>query len=388
MTDASRESASAVGTRGSVPGARRGVPGTRRGAFGALPPAPHVRIGSSSAGDVWLVSACLLPAAGWGVFLFGIPALLVIAVSVVAALAAEAVTSPLLRRFTLHDGSAFLTGLIIGLSMPAGVPLYVPAAASAFAIVVVKQSFGGLGCNWMNPARGGVVFALLSWGDSMTRWLPARGTESALPPFVAWRAALDAHTGAGGPLAVLSAAGYSFSPLDDAVVGWVNAHLLAPLGAALHPGSFDLLVGHASGLIGALSVPLLLLGALILLKRRFARWQVPVAYVASFAVLTFLLGGPVTGQRWLAGGLVFHLLGGGLVLGAFYVAIDPVTSPLTGRGRWIYGVVLGVLTFVTRFFGSLGDGVAVAILLGNCAVPLIDRVSQRRVVNAGRGKTI
>jgi len=171
-------------------------------------------------------------------------------------------------------------------------------------------------------------------------------------------------------------------------VGWVNTHILTPIGSSLHPGSLDLLIGHTPGLIGALSAPLLLLCALPLLKGKVARWQIPVAYVATFAVLTFVLGGPVTGQPWLASGLLFHLLGGSLVLGAFYVAIDPVTSPLTGSGRWIYGILLGALTFLTRFLGSLGDGVAVAILLGNCAVPLIDRTSQRRVAHEGRGRTV
>jgi electron transport complex protein RnfD len=336
----------------------------------------------------WLVTLCLLPAAGWGVFLFGLPAVLVLAASVGAAVTAELLSSLLFRRFSLGDGSAFLTGLLIGLLMPPGVPLYVPGAASVFAILVVKQSFGGLGRNWMNPALGGLVFALLSWGGAMTRWAAARGApvSPALPPLEALRSALAA-TGAasGSPLAVLEKAGYPFSAVDAAVVSWINAHLLVPLGTAMPPGAFDLLTGHVTGRIGEVSAPLLLAGAGFLLARRIVRWEVPVLYIATFGVLAGIFGGLSTGQGWLAGGPGFHILSGSLILGAFFMAGDPVTSPLTPTGRRIYGIGLGILTFLLRFYGSLGDGVAVAILLGNCAVPLLDRLVRRRVPASARG---
>jgi electron transport complex protein RnfD len=335
----------------------------------------------------WLVVVSLIPATAWGIVLFGLPAVIVLCASIGAALASEALTSLLFRRFTLHDGSAFLTGLLIGLLMPPGVPVYVPAIASVFAVCVIKQSFGGLGRNWMNPAMGGVVFALLSWGSSMTRWLPARGADAAVPPLVAWKAALATHAASGTPLSVLSASGYRFSGLDGSVVSWVNAHVLGPIGAPLAPGSFDLLIGHVPGSIGELSAPLLLLGAVLLLRRHAGRWQVPVVYLATFTVLSFVFGGLPGGQGWFTGGPGFNLLSGSLLLGAFFVAIDPVTSPLTKTGRLIYATALGVLTFLTRFFGSLGDGVAVAILLGNCTVPLLDRLAHRHAPRAAEEKT-
>jgi Na+-translocating ferredoxin:NAD+ oxidoreductase subunit D len=351
-----------------------------------LSPAPHVGLRTSTARMAWLVVACLAPATAWGILLFGLPALIVLCAAVGAALVSEALTSLFFHRFTLHDGSAFLTGLLVGLFMPPGVPVYVPIVASAFAICVVKQTFGGLGRNWMNPAMGGVVFGLLSWGGTMTRWLPALGADAAVPPLAAWKAAVAAHAAGGTPLSVLSASGYQFSGLDASVVTWINNHVLGPLGAPLAPGSFGLLIGHVPGTIGELSAPLLLLGAAILLRQRAARWQVPVVYVATFVVLSFVFGGLATGQGWLTGGPGFNLLSGSLVLGAFFVAVDPVTSPLTRTGRWIYAVVLGVITFFTRFFGSLGDGVAVAILLGNCTVPLLDRLSHRRAPRAAQEK--
>jgi Na+-translocating ferredoxin:NAD+ oxidoreductase subunit D len=342
-----------------------------------LSPAPHLGVPTSSAAMAWLAVMGLLPAAAWGALLFGIPALLVIAAAVGSSLAAELLTTLPMRRFTLHDGSALLTGLIVGVFMPPGVPLYVPAAAAAFAILVVKQSFGGLGRNWMNPAMGGVLFALISWGAAMA----AGGQAAGLLGEVATASpleALRAANGGGAPLGVLSGAGYRFSDLDGTIVGWVNSRLLSVLGASLQPGTFDLLIGRVYGGIGAVSVPLLLLGAAFLIRRRVVRWQVPTAYVATFALLSYVFGGLATGQGWLAGGVGFHLFSGSLIIGAFFVAVDPVTSPLTVPGGWIYGIILGVLTFILRFFGSLGDGVAASIVLGNCVVPLIDRGLQRR----------
>jgi Na+-translocating ferredoxin:NAD+ oxidoreductase subunit D len=353
-----------------------------------LSPAPHLRTASSAAAISWLIAGSLLPAAAWGAFIFGRPALLVLAAAIASAVIVEALSSLALRRFTLHDGSGFLTGLFVGLMMPPGAPLYVPAAAAAFAILVVKQSFGGLGRNWMNPAMGGVVFALLSWAGPMSRWVAARGTDMspALPPLDALRAAAGAARG--GALSVLGAQGYPFSSLDGSVVSWINLHLLSPLHLALPAGVFDILVGTVPGRIGEVSVPLLLAGAAVLLARRLIRWEVPVLYIGTFGVLALVFGGLADGRGWMTGSALFHIFSGSLILGAFFVAGDPVTSPLMRRGRCLYAVGLGVLTFLLRFFGSLGDGVAVAIVLGNCTVPFIDTLTQRRTTAAaGEGRS-
>jgi electron transport complex protein RnfD len=328
----------------------------------------------------WLVSLSLVPAAVWGVCLFGLPAVRVIATSICVAVIAELVSSALFRRFTLADGSALLTGLFVGLLMPAGVPLYVPAAAAAFGILVVKQSFGGLGRNWMNPALGGVVFALLSWSSAMTRWAAVGDASvgtAVVPPLEALRSALSAPGAVGRPLEILSSHGYVFSSLDGSIVSWLNANILSLFHATLAGGSFDILVGYVPGRIGEVSAPLLLLGAAFLLSRRIVRWQVPVAYVATFAFLAWVFGGFAGGLGWFSGGPLFHILSGSLILGAFFMAGDPVTSPLASTGKWMYGIGLGLLTFLLRFYGSLGDGVAASIILGNCMVPLIDRLVQQ-----------
>jgi electron transport complex protein RnfD len=354
-------------------------------------PAPHLGVRMSSARMTWLVSLSLLPAAAWGVFLFGTPALMVLGTAITAAVAAEAASTLPFGRFTLGDGSAFLTGCLVGLFLPAGAPVYVPAAASAFAILVIKQSFGGLGRNWMNPAMGGIVFALLSWTEPAARWIAPRGAAAsgaAVPPLEALRAALAAPGAREStPLAVLSHAGYVFSDLDSRVVGWINGHILSPLGTALSPGTFDVLVGHVAGAIGTVSVPLLVLGAWFLLSRRIIRWHLPVFYVGTFAVCAAIFGGLGSGQGWLAGGPGFHLFSGSLVLGAFFAATDPVTSPLTDRAKCFFGIGLGALTFLLRFFGSLGDGVAAAIVLGNCAAPLLDRWASSKKGASGKART-
>ena len=329
----------------------------------------------------WVASASLAPVLVYGVLLFGLPALLVVAVALGTALAAELAATLPWRRFTLGDGSAFLTGLLLGLFLPAGAPLYVPAAASAFGILVVKQSFGGLGRNWMNPAMGGLLFVLVSWPGPSSQWIAPLGGPSAgpiLPPLEALRAAL-AGAGAHGPtpLAVLANAGYAFSNLDGAVIGWINAHLLSPIGAPLRPGTFDVLVGHVAGGVGA-GAAVVMIGVSWLLYRRIVGWQLPVLYLGTFAVLSLVFGGLGSGQGWFAGGPGFHLLSGSIVLAAFYAAPDPVTSPLTNAGRCTLGVVLGILTFFMRFFGSLGDGVAASVVLGNCVAPLLDQWTSRR----------
>jgi len=351
-------------------------------------PAPHVGGLSSTRRLNWSVACCLLPAAAWGVFLFGVPALSVLGVALGASLAAELLAALAWRRVTLADGSAAVTGLLVGMLMPPGVPLYVPAVASAFAIIIVKQSFGGLGRNWMNPALGGVVFALFSWANAMNSWLPARGVAAGtgvLPPLNALRAALtgakSAHRGA---LAVLGASSYPWSAADGRVVAWINTHILSLAGWSLPGGVFDMLVGNIPGRIGDVSVPLLFLGAAYLLGRRVIRWQVPVTYLVTFCVAAQIFGGLPMGCGWGTGGALFQLFSGSLVLGAFFMATDPVTSPLTGTGKLLYGMCLGVLSFFLRYFGSGGDGVPLAIVLGNCVVPVIDRFAQPRVGSPGK----
>ena len=219
---------------------------------------PQYHDSSSTAGIMWTVTFCLLPAAGWGVYVFGMPALLVLAASVLSAMLCETVAARIARRSTLGDGSAVLGGLLVGMTMPPAVPLFVPIVASAFGMLVVKWSFGGLGGNWMNPALAGRVFVAFSWPASMASWimprtLPAPDGWTAATPLEIVRAARPGASD--GPLALLRNAGYPISELDAGMTGWLNAYVLGPIGVNLPSGYVDLIVGNLPGSIGGGSAP-------------------------------------------------------------------------------------------------------------------------------------
>jgi electron transport complex protein RnfD len=264
----------------------------------------------------------------------------------------EYIITRLQGRSTLHDGSAFLTGLLIGFNMPPTVPAFIPVIASVFAIAVVKQTFGGLGRNWMNPALAGRVFVLFSWTSQMTTWkLPRFTWISALLGGSDAMTAVDAVT---GPTA-LSIGAEAF--LEQA-------------------GYWDMFIGNIPGCIGEVSALLLLLGAVYLFYLGIIRWEIPVSYFASFALLVWLIGGVPGGKGLFHGDVLFHLFAGGLMLGALYMATDMVSSPLSSIGMGIYGVGCGILTFLIRFYGGFPEGVSLAIILMNIVVPLIDRMTK------------
>jgi len=332
--------------------------------------APHVHVGTCTAGIMGTAVLCLLPAGAWGVFVFGAGALKVVLVSIAASLLTELLLALLLHRFTLMDGSALVTGLLVGYTMPASVPLYIPAAASVFAIAVAKMSFGGLGRNWMNPALAGRAFVAFSWAEPMA--------VAAAPLALAKAGMEDFTVLAKGPMDFLIRKGYPTSAMDRALTGWLNEHLLAPLGTSLPGGYLDLLLGNVPGCIGEVSALLLLLGGAALLARKIVRWETPVSYLGVFGLLVWVFGGLGFQGLLFRGDVAFQLFSGGLILGAFYMAPEPVTSPLTRRGRLIYGAGCGLLTFLIRFYGSLAEGVYLAIIFMNMFVPLINRFTRPR----------
>jgi electron transport complex protein RnfD len=333
---------------------------------------PHLHEGSSTAKIMISVILCLLPAGVWGVFLFGLYSLYVILVSIAACVLTEFILARLLGRFTLNDWSAVLTGLLIGYNMPPSVPIYLPVIASVFAIGVVKMAFGGLGRNWMNPALAGRVFLTFSWTGFMTTWKTpltwrSDAVTSATVLGYVKSGLVDFQGAARGPVEFLASKGY---PLPD-LPGF-----LAPLGR-LFPGRYGaLFLGNIPGCIGEVSAVLLLLGSIYLLVKRIISWEIPVSYIASFALLIWFLGGRPFGASLFTGDVLFHLLAGGLVLGALYMATDMVSSPLTRSGMIIYGVGAGFLTFLIRIYGSFPEGVSLAIIIMNMFVPLINRMTR------------
>ncbi|HOV63635.1 MAG TPA: RnfABCDGE type electron transport complex subunit D [Spirochaetia bacterium] len=351
---------------------------------------PQIHDWASTARIMWSVSACLAPAGIWGVYIFGIKALIVILVSIGSALVAELLMGAIFKKFTLFDGSAFLTGLLVGYNMPPTVPLYVPLVASFFAIGVVKWTFGGLGANWMNPALGGRVFVFFSWTGAMTTWLLPRTLVSSSVTAVTGATPLGfVKTGlleSGGTYAsgmeYLSRNGYPQSGMDEAVRQWFGNHL----GINLQAGFVDLFIGNIPGCIGEVSALLLILGSIYLFIKKIITWDIPVAFLGTFSILIWIFGGVRYGNGMFSGDIVFHLFTGGLVLAALYMATDMVTSPLTMKGRIIYGIGIGFFAFLIRIYGSFPEGASLAVILMNIMVPLINRFTGPKRFGMAKGK--
>ncbi len=340
---------------------------------------PQIHDHASTTNIMWSVTVCLLPAAAWGVYVFGLRALGVITASIIGALATEFVIARIFNQNTLFDGSAFLSGLLIGMNMPPGVPLFIPVTASIFAMAVVKWTFGGLGRNWMNPALAGRVFVFFSWTSQMTAWrmpkvLSAPDAVSGSTPLgIVKTSLMNSQDVVSDPMNILKSGGYPVSAADEAVSQWLNVHLFSPLGISLPDGYVDLFVGNVPGCIGEVSALLLLAGTVYLLARRIITWEIPAAYIGTFAILIWIFGGNPYGTGFFSGDILFHLFTGGLMLGVFYMATDMATSPMTKKGMLIYGAGAGFLTFLIRLYGSFPEGVSLAIILMNMFVPFINR---------------
>ena len=304
---------------------------------------PHIHDKESISSIMLDVIIALIPASLMGVYYFGCRAAVVIITAIAAAVGAEYIYEKLThKRNTVGDLSAMVTGLLLALNLPVTIPLWMTVVGSVFAIVIVKQLYGGLGKNFMNPALAARCFMLIAWAGAMT---------SFVEPFAGYGA--DAVSQA-TPLAVLKGTSEGILPtLPDAFFG-VKA-----------------------GTIGETSGAMLLLGGVYLLYRRVIRWHIPVIYVAVFAVLTYLFGTNNTGASQLYY-TAMSVCCGGLFLGAIFMATDYVTTPTTTKGQIIFAAGCGVLTFVIRKFGGYPEGVSFSIILMNVVSPLIDRYVKPR----------
>jgi electron transport complex protein RnfD len=310
--------------------------------------APHVHSGASVPRMMLHVVIALLPATVFAIYLFGLPAL----VTVTGAIAACVATERLLRNRATDtdDGSAWVTGLLYALTLPPTLPLWMVLLGGCCAIGVGKRLFGGLGSNPFNPALVGRVFLQAAFPVAMTTWQAPLGPErfTELPAStLAWpllRADTDALTGA--------------TPLGQ----WKFAGVETPL--------TELAFGFTGGCLGETSAVLLLLGGLYLVAVRAANWRVPAAVLLAVTLASTLLALTDPGRY---PGAQFMLLSGGLMLGAWFMATDPVGSPVTAAGAWLYGALIGLLVVAIRAWSGQPEGVMYAILLGNALVPHIDR---------------
>lgn len=304
---------------------------------------PHLRSETGTNSIMRDVAIALLPACLFGIYNFGYRALLVILVSVLAAIVTEFVYEKLVKRpVTIGDWSAVVTGMILAVNLPATLPLWMAALGSVFAILVVKQLFGGLGQNFMNPALAGRCFLLISFGSQMTAFPVVDGISAATP--------------------------------------------LSAMKAGESVDLLQMFIGNYSGCIGETSVLAILLGAGYLLFKKVISIRIPGIYILSTMVFIVILN-LVTGNGMPTGSyLLAHLFGGGLLIGAFFMATDYVTSPITPMGQVIYALLIGFLTALFRVVGKSAEGVSYAIIISNMAVPLIEKATVPTPFGRKKGK--
>ncbi len=338
---------------------------------------PYIHGWKTSGKASWICVMTLLPIIGWSSALYGRQALEVWISSLVASLVAEAIASALLRKWTLGDGSAVITGLLIASAMPPAIPWYIPAVASLFAILIVKAAFGGLGSNWMNPALGGIAFAYANWPAAMREFVMPRiisgvdGVSASTP--LAFARGLTGGLD-GRVMDALRGAGYPLSGVDTAITGFLNDAVFSRLGARLPDGYFDMLLGFKPGAIGESALFLVMIGSIVLIALRLIKTEIPLAMLGVFGLLTRIFGTGLPGENLFAGDVLYALSGGGIVLAAFYMASDPVSSPVGRTHGYIYGAATGALCFVFRRWGTYTESVVYAILVMNMITPFIERI--------------
>ena len=302
---------------------------------------PHVRNKITTQNLMFDVAIAMIPASVYGVWQFGMHALLVLIATVVSCVLSEYVYEKLMKKpITVSDGSAVVTGMILALNMPPEIPVWIPFLGGIFAIIVVKQLYGGLGQNFMNPALAARCFLLISFAGFMNNFSSAKlgfDSMSGATPLAAMRAGNDVDL-------------------------------------------MSLIVGRVPGTIGEVSVIALLIGAVYMIARKVISPRIPLIYIGTVAVFIFLFGGfdiTYVAKEVCAGGLIF---------GAFFMATDYVTSPLRKTGQVVYGLFLGILTGIFRLWGASPEGVSYAIILGNLFVPLIEKVTLPKAFGKGAKK--
>ncbi|MBU3143408.1 RnfABCDGE type electron transport complex subunit D [Clostridium sp. CF012] len=305
---------------------------------------PHIRGGESISKIMWTVNLALAPAALFAIYNFGIPALITLLVGSLSAVGFEFIVQKLRKKpITISDGSAFLTGLLLAMCLPPAIPAYMAIVGSFIAIVIAKHSMGGLGYNIFNPAHIGRAALMVSWPVAMTTWTKLSTS-------------VDVVTTA-TPLNILKQQGYR--------------SLIDTFGSA--PQMYKaMFIGTRNGSIGETSTILLLIGGIYLIYKGYANWVVPVFMIGTVGILTWVFGP----AGLFSGDPLFHMMAGGLIIGAFFMATDMVTIPITKKGQIIFAMGVGALTVLIRLKGGYPEGVCYSILLMNAVTPLIDRVAK------------
>lgn len=324
---------------------------------------PHVFSQNTTQKIMLAVVVALLPTTAAGVYYFGLKALYVVLAAVASAVFFEYACNKIMgRSISVFDGSALLTGLLLALTLPPHVPLWIPVVGSFIAIAIAKQAFGGLGANIFNPALVGRAFLLASWPLLLTSWPAVAAVGSP-----AWMGHADAVTAA-TPLAVKGKI--------DAITSATSAEMwridgissfIATVGSKKAAYS-SVFLGSVGGSLGETSALLILAGGILLVILKIIDWRIPAGFVGTVFILSTALGQDP----------ILHILSGGLMLGAFFMATDYVTTPTTAKGRLLFAMGCGIITIVIRFYGGPPEGITYSILLMNAVTPLIDRYIRPR----------
>ena len=307
---------------------------------------PHIRDKVTSGNIMLMVVIALLPASAFGVYNFGLSALIMLISTTVSAVLTEYVYEKLMhKKITINDFSAVVTGLLLGLNMPPTAPWWMGVLGGIFAILVVKQLFGGLGQNFMNPALGARCFLMISFAGQMTTFV---------------------YDGVTGPTPL--------SYVKEGALDQVN--------------TMNMLIGTIPGTIGETSVIAIIIGAIFLILMGVIDLRIPGTYIVTFAIFVGIFGHVAHPEIGFFDPqyITAHLCGGGLMLGAWFMATDYVTSPITKKGQIVYGIVLGLLTGLFRIFGGSAEGVSYAIIISNLLVPLIEKVTLPKPFGKGGEK--
>jgi len=312
---------------------------------------PHVRGNDSVASTMLDVIIALIPALAGGVFFFGLRALAVCLVTVIACVLAEFLWDKAIgKKNTVGDLSAVVTGLLLSFTLPPAIPYYMAAVGGVFAIIVVKMFFGGIGQNFVNPALAARGFLLASWPVAMTAYV--------------------------SPMTRLNI----FSSNADAVTSATPLAVIKGQEGAVAAKYTDLFFGNVPGCIGEVSAMLLLIGGLYLILKKVIRPVIPFTYIITVGLFGYLFDG-----GFLAGDFLYHILSGGVILAGFFMATDYVTSPTTDKGAFVYALGAGIITGVIRLYGGYPEGATYAILVMNILTPIIDKYIRPRVFGTGRG---
>lgn len=303
---------------------------------------PHIRSDENVSKIMLDVLIALIPAFIASIFYFGIKSIILVVASVLSAVITEVACQKLMKKpITINDFSAVVTGVLLAFNIPSTAPIWIPVIGSAFAIAIGKQVFGGLGNNFINPALAGRAFLMACWLPQMTNFSAPLGID-----------AIATAT----PLAILKGT--------------------ADTGAQL-PGLMDMFMGRIPGCLGETSALLLIVGGIYLIARKIISWRIPAAYIGTVAVIALITEGSFNG-------MLYHLFAGGLMLGAFFMATDYSSSPITPKGKIIYGIGAGLLTMLIRKLGGYPEGVSYSILLMNVLAPLIDKYTGPKVFGGAK----